>query len=207
MLKLFGTPNSRSTRVAWALEEVGAEYEITPIQLGRGGGRAPEYLAINPGGKVPALIDGDAVLTESAAIVLYLAERFPNAGLVPGDPLERARCVQWCFFVIGELEQPLWTMTKHAFVLPPKLRVPAILATAASEWKRAAAVLSTGLGERPYLLGDAFTAADIMVGHTLAWATAAQQPLEAENLVAYRDRVLARPALARAQAREQAAAG
>ncbi len=205
MLKLLGTPNTRTTRVTWALEEAGAEYEFVKIDLHRGGTRTPEYRALNPGAKVPTLLDGDQAITESAAIVIHIAERYPEAGLIPTEPIARARCLQWCFFTIGELEQPLWTMSKHSFALPPDWRTPAIMSTAAREWLRAAKVFSESLGDRQYILGDDFSVADIMLAHTLAWSIYAKQPTEHQNLQAYAARVLSRPALARAQAREQAA--
>ncbi len=205
MLTLLGTPNTRTTRVTWALEEAGAEYEFVAIDLIGGGAKTPEYRDLNPGGKVPTLLDGEHVITESAAIVIHVADRFPDAGIIPTEPVARARCLQWCFFTIGELEQPLWTMSKHSFALPPDWRTPAIMPTAAREWLRAAKVLAAGLGDRRFILGDDFSVADIMLAHTLAWSRFAKQPIEHENLQAYAGRVLSRPALARARAREAAA--
>ncbi|MCC8988107.1 MAG: glutathione S-transferase, partial [Candidatus Contendobacter sp.] len=116
MFKVYGCPHTRSTRVVWALEEVGAEYEYQKVDLFAGEGRQPAYLALNPGGKVPALADGDLVLTESSAICTYIGDAFPASGLTPpfGSP-ERARYNQWCSFAVCELEQPLWTMAKHRF--------------------------------------------------------------------------------------------
>ena len=98
-------------------------------------------------------------------------------------------------------------MAKHRFALPEKVRVPAVQATAAWEWSKAVAVLAQGLGTRDTMVGDGFTAADILIGHTLAWARAFKVPLEHTNVSDYADRVLGRPALARALAREQAEAG
>jgi glutathione S-transferase len=205
-MTLYGCPRSRSLRAAWALEEAGAEYGYEFVDLMAGKGRQPPYLALNPGGKVPLLMDGDLTLTESGAICIHLGDRYPDSGLVPasGTP-GRATCYRWCFFVVGELEQPLWTMAKHSFALPEKVRVPEVKATAAWEWSKAAKVLAEGLGDREYIAGDGFTAADIMVAHSLAWARAVEVPLEHDNLEAYADRMLARPACGRAVAREKAA--
>ncbi len=187
----------------WAAEEVGAEYELVIVNLRRGAGRRPDYLNINPGGKVPALEDDGMILTESAAICTYLGDRFPDSGLVPGPgTVDRARYLQWCFFVVGELEQPLWTMTKHSYALPESLRVADIAATARWEFSRAAGVLAAGLGDQDYILGSHFSAADILIAHTLFWAQAAQLPLEHTDLESYRERLQARPALDRARARE-----
>ncbi len=206
MLKLYACPQTRATRITWMLEELGVDYEYTKIDLMKGAGRQPEYLKINPGGKVPALIDGDLLLTESAAICTYLGDKYPEAGLVP-EPRTAARAHydQWCFFALSELEQPLWTMGKHQFAIPEKYRVPAIMETAQWEFSVALKTLSQGLSEQTFILGDHFSAADIIISHILAWARTAKLPLNHDNLNAYADRTLSRPALAQARAREQAA--
>jgi len=205
MLTVFGFPNTRSARAVWALEEAGAEYEYVKVDLFKGEGRRPPYIDLNPGGKVPALRDGDFVLTESGAICTYIGDKFPESGLAPPlNTQERARYYQWCFFVIGELEQPLWTMAKHRFALPEKRRVPAMIDTAVWEFGVAAKVLDAGLGDKEFIVGDHVTAADIMLAQTLAWARAFEAPLGHDRLEAYADRLLSRPAVARARAREQA---
>jgi glutathione S-transferase len=207
MLHVYGCPNTRSQRVVWALEEVGAAYDYHLVNLLAGQGRQPDYQAINPGGKVPTLVDGELILSESAAICTYLGDRFPDSGLTPPPgSVERARYNQWCFFILSELEQPLWTMTKHRFALPAKRRVPAIFETAHWEWDVAARVVATGLGERAFLVGERFTAADLLAAHTLAWARVFEMPLGSATLETYADRLLERPARARAIEREQAAA-
>jgi glutathione S-transferase len=99
MITLYGTPNSRSTRVAWALEEAKVDYEFIKIDLRNGEGRTPDYLSINPGGKVPALAEDGFVLTESAAIVTYIGDRYPESQLTPpAATQERGLYEQWCFF-------------------------------------------------------------------------------------------------------------
>lgn len=206
-MKLYGFPNTRSARSAWSLEEAGADFEYIHIDLLKGAGRSPEFLQINPAGKLPALVDGDLVITESAAISWYIAEKFPDAKLLPSDSADRARCMQWCFFALTELEQPVWTISKHTFALPEKQRVPSIMATANWEFVRAAKVLATGLGEKEYILGNAFSIADILLANTLNWARSRNVEIVSTALNAYADRLLARPALQRALARERAAAG
>ncbi|MCC8998199.1 MAG: glutathione S-transferase family protein [Candidatus Contendobacter sp.] len=208
MLTIYGCSNTRSSRVLWALEEAGAEYEYIEVDLRTGAGRQPEYLALNAGGKVPTLMDGEFILTESAAICSYVGDRFLSARLTPPvGSQERAHYDQWCYFTLSELEQPLWTLAKHTFALPERLRVPAVLDTARWEFGVAAKVLAAGLGQREFIVGDGFTAADILIAHTLGWALAFKLPLEHENLTAYAARLLARPARARAKAREQAGSG
>lgn len=204
MLKVYGMANSRSMRVVWALEEIGADYEYVKVDLFKGEGRSPSYLAINPAGKVPALVDGDFTLTESVAILNYLGEKFPASGLVPafGRLRERGEFHRWCCFVLSELEQSLWTIARHRFVLPPDKRVPGVLATAEWEFGVAARVLEGLLEGRDYAVGGSFSAADILIAHTLSWARSARIALPDRVLGAYADRMLARPALARARERE-----
>jgi glutathione S-transferase len=207
-MKLYGHPNSRATRALWALEEVRAEYDYVHVDLKTGQGRSDSYLAINPAGKVPTLVDGDLVITESAAICLYLGDKFPESGLLPPiGSTERAECYRWISFAISELEQPLWTIAKHRFVLPEEKRVSAILQTAFWEFSIAAGILTKGIADRPYAAGEKFTAADILLGHTLAWARSTRIELGHDSLNVYADRILDRPALERARERARIAAG
>jgi glutathione S-transferase len=203
MMKVFGFPNTRATRVLWALEEIGADYDYALVDLRKGEGRRPPYVDLNPAGKVPTLLEDGFALSESAAICTYLGDKFPQSRLVPEPGTrERALYYKWCFFVIGELEQPLWTLAKHRFALPEKRRVPAVMDTAVWEFGVVANALSIGLGDREYLVGERFTAADILVAHTLNWAQAFNLPLGHANLETYARRLLGRPALARARQRE-----
>ena len=203
MLKLYGCPNTRSLRAAWALEEVGAEYEFQTVLLLKGEGRRPSFLRVNPAGKVPVLVDGDLVLSESAAICTYIGDLFPASGLTPHwGTQDRARYNQWVAFAIAELEQPLSTIAKHRFALPEELRVPHVEDAAKWEFGRACRVLEKGLADRDYIIGDRFTAADILLVHILAWADSARVPVEAPALNVYAERLRARPALPRARARE-----
>ena len=189
------------------MEEAQAEYGYVHVDVKVGAAKDLIYLALNPGGKVPTLVDGDLVITESAAICLYVGEKYPQSGLLPpvGTP-ERALCYRWICFAISELEQPLWTIAKHRFVLPEEKRVPAVLQTAFWEFSVAAKVLADGLGNRAYAVGESFTAADILLGHTLAWATSARIELGYEVLNAYAERMLSRPALAQGRERANMAA-
>ena len=197
-MKLYGVPSSRTRRALWALEEAGAEFEFERVDIAKGAGRDPDYLSLNPSGKVPTLVDGDLVLSESGAICNYIAAAFPDAMLAPpAGTAERAKCDQWMFFAVSELEQPLWTMGKHRFVLPPGKRVPDIVETADYEWTIAADVLALGLAENDYIVWDRFTIADIMLAHTLFWARGFDVPLGHDPLERYMDRMLARPAFKR----------
>ena len=205
MIQLFNYPNTRGLRVTWMLEELEADYEFNLVPVGNNGFGSEEYIKINPAGKVPAIRDGDLVLTESAAIVTYLGDKFPDKKLVPpAGSAARAKYDQWCYFVLSELEQPLWTKGKHKFMLPRDKRVPAIIETAEWEFQKALMILSQGLDGHRFILGDTFSAADILIGQTLSWARTAKQPVELQNVADYADSILGREALQRARTREAA---
>jgi len=203
MIKLYGYPRSRSTRVVWMLEELGAEYEFIKIDLMAGGGQSQDYLKIHADGKVPAIDDGGFVLTESAAILSYLADEYPASNMAP-KPATKARATydEWCFFILTELEQPLWTVGKHTFVLPEDKRVPEILEVAHWEFIKACKVLEKKLGGNQYALGGDFSAVDILIAHTLRWAAAFKVPSGSQQLERYRDDMVARPAFERVIRRE-----
>ena len=203
-MKLYGYRNGRTLRAAWALEEVCAQYEYVEIDLMRGEGREPKFLEINPAGKVPALDDGGTIITESAAICLHIAEKYPQSRLLPpAGTLERSQCYKWTSYVITELDAPLWTIAKHRFALPRERRVPAVIETAEWEFGVAVKVLARGLGDREYLVGDCLTVADIVAGHTLTWAKSARLALGSDQLERYLERLLGRDAVRRARERTQ----
>ena len=194
-LELYGVASSRTRRALWVLEESGLSYSFRKLNLRKGEHRLPAYLSLNPNGKVPTLVDGDLTLFESAAICNYVANQVPEAKLIPHlGTRERALYDQWMFWVVSELEQPLWSIGKHRFALPEKLRVPAIIDVALVEWKRPAKVLADALEGRNYLVGESFSCADIMVAHTLQWAVSFGVPLGSEVLTEYLARMTARPA-------------
>lgn len=203
MITLYGAPNTRSLRASWMLEELQQEYDYRAIDFSKGDSQSPDYLALNPAGKIPALIDNDLTLTESAAILTYLGDKFPDKQLVPtAGTIARGQYEQWCYFALSEFEQPLWTMAKHKFALPKPQRVAAIIPTAEWEFQKALAILSTGLGDRDFILGSEFSAADILLGQTLIWAKAFAQPINQANITDYSARLNTRPALAKAIAKE-----
>jgi glutathione S-transferase len=169
-MKLYGSPRTRSDRVAWMLHELGVEHEFVEIDFAKGDHRSPEYLALNPNGKVPVLVDGELVLYESAAICLYLAEKYPNNGLMPESLAERAQCFQWIFFAFTELEAPLWTRAKHKFVFPKERRVPEIFASCEWEFQERLKTLEAALEGREFLVGNQFTVADLIVTGMIGWA-------------------------------------
>lgn len=205
MLTVYGCPNSRSLRAVWALEEASADYNYVLIDLFRGAGRSPDFLKVNPAGKVPALIEGEQILTESGAILIHLAERYPAAGLLPPpeDAAARAETLQWLMFALTELEPPLWAIAKHRFILPETRRIAAIEDTCRWEFAHACALLARHLGTCPHAAAGRFTIADIVIAHCLAWAKSAKVEIVPAPLLDYLDIHWARPAVARATAREK----
>ncbi|WP_250658660.1 glutathione S-transferase family protein [Alkalimarinus coralli] len=205
MITVYGYPQTRTTRVTWMLEELGLDYQFNFIDLMKGEGRSASFRAINPAGKVPAMSDDDLVLTESAAILSYLGDKYGSAPLMPSPgSKERGHHDQWAYFSIAELEQPLWVIGKHKFALPKERRVVEIFDTAAWEFQQALKLLSHGLADKDYILGSDFSAADILIGHTLFWAISFKQPIEQENLKAYIERLKVRPARLAAIEKESA---
>ena len=203
-ITVFGFPSSRSIRVTWMLEELGLAYDYQLVNMSKGESQSPAYLAVNPAGKVPALQTEQGILTESVAILNYLGALKPDEGLIPAHTLfERARYDQWCLFAVTELEQPLWTIGKNKFALPKAQRCPEIFPTAEWEFQKALNLLSDGLGENAYILGSHFSAADILLAHTLFWGRDFKQKIEAVNLQDYMQRLSQRPALAAARKKEQ----
>ena len=169
MMKLYGFGPTRSLRAQWGLKELGLEFEFIPVNLQAGEHKRPEFLALNPAGKVPVLVDGDLVLTESAAIVLYLAEKYPEKKLMPTRLEQRAQVYRWVMFAMTELEQPLWRMAKHRFLYPENKRLPQDIDLAREDFTAMAAVLDRHMAGRQYIVGDHITAADCVTAYLMDW--------------------------------------
>jgi glutathione S-transferase len=192
-MKLYGFAPTRSLRAQWGLRELGADFEFVPVNLRAGEHRRPEFLALNPAGKLPVLVDGDNVISESAAIVLYLAEKFPEKGLLPADLKQRAQVYRWVLFAMTELEQPLWRIAKHTFLLPENKRLPQDVALAREDFAAMARVLERQLEGRKFIVGDRLTAADCVTAYLMDWANENRLLDGFPNLRAYFDRMYARP--------------
>lgn len=192
MVQLYWSPRSRSFSGLWILEEVGQPYERVLTDISTGAQKKPEYLAINPMGKVPALKDGDATVAEAAAICAYVAERYPQAKLAPpvGDP-RRAKYLQWLFFGPSCIEPAL-------IQLFTKLEVPSSTA-AWGDATQVFDVLDKALEKGPWLLGDHFTAADVVIGSGLNFAIRLFKMVPTRrSFDRYLDACAARPAFQRA---------
>lgn len=197
---LFHSPNTRSSGVLVLLEELGANYRLHVLDIKASEQRGPDYLAINPMGKVPALKHGDAVVTEQVAIYLYLADLYPEAGLAPpiGDPL-RGPYLRWTAFY-GSCFEP-------AVVDRAQKREPAPQGMSPyGDYDTMLKTLTDQLARGPYLLGDRPTAADVLWGTALTWTTMFKLVPPLPVIQAYIDRMSARPAVARAKAKDAALA-
>jgi len=184
---------TRSIRVRWTLPELEVDFVPIVVNLVAGEHRRPEFLKINPAGKVPVLVDGDLVLTESVAIVLYLAEKYASKGLIPSDLKQRAQVNQWLLFAATELEQPLWRISRHTTLYPEGERLPGDVRLASHEFKAMAQVLAEHLQKRQFVVGDRMTVADIVVAYTLDWANEAKLLDDLPPLRSYMERMYARP--------------
>ncbi|HUB64061.1 MAG TPA: glutathione S-transferase family protein [Methylocella sp.] len=198
MMKLYWAPRTRSLRALWVLEEAGISYERVKLDLMAGDQKNADFRAINPMAKVPALTDGPVAVAESGAICAYVAEAVPQAGLAPplGDP-SRGRYLQWLFFSAGCIE-PAY-LTKFANI-PVEPRMASF-----GDFDRVFDVLEAAVAPGPWLLGERFSAADVMIGLDLHFGIDIFKLVPPRPVLrAYVDRCLARPALQRAKAIEEA---
>jgi glutathione S-transferase len=196
-LTLYHASPSRSSIVHWMLEELGEPYKLEVLNLQAGDQRKPAYLAINPMGKVPTLKDGDVVVSEVAAICCYLADTYPKAKLAPpiGDK-RRGDYLKWLFYGPSCLEP---AMIDKALNRPPAPRSTAGWA----DYDTVVEVLRSAVGAREYLLGEQFTAADVVIGSGLRWGMLFKMFPELPEFVTYVDRLKARPAMQRQLAKDE----
>jgi glutathione S-transferase len=193
MLKLYGIGKTRWNRPYFLLQELGLKFEPVIIDPRIGEHRSPEFLLLNPLGKLPVLVDKDTVVTESIAICLYLAEKYPESQLVPLDPLMRCRMYQWLFFCSGEMEAPLQRMDLHLYHYPEERKLPAEVANARQDYRRAAAVLETHLQDREFVVGKTLTVADVALSYVLVWAYWEQMLDDFPSSTQYLERLMERP--------------
>ena len=203
MITLYHSPRSRSARPRWLLEEIGAAYELVTLDLAKQEHLSAAHRQRHPHAKVPVLVDGDLALIESAAICLHLADRFPAAQLAPpvGTP-ERGRYYQWMVYAIATLEPPVLQVFLHTVRLPEAERSAAQAAAGRAQFAEVAQVLTDALGGHPFLLGERFSAADVLLGMACYFLRQFGIVQDEPVLFAYIERCMARPALQRALALE-----
>lgn len=168
MIKLYGVPGSRAARCLWMLEELGLEYENVPVHFATGETQKPEYLALNPNGRIPTLDDEGFVIWESMAINLYLARRY-GGGLWPASDRDQALAVQWSFWGMTEIEPPLMDILMNRAFLPEDQRDATVAAASEERLERPLAALERALEGRDHLVGASFTVADLNVASILSW--------------------------------------
>ena len=184
-MKLYFNPQSRAVIAKWMLDECSVAYETVPIDFTKREHKSPEFLKINPAGKLPALVDGDTKVFEGAAICLYLADKFPEANLAPkiGAP-ERGRYLSLMVYSTSQLEPAMGDFL---------LKVETLAQRGWTDFETTKDVIEGELGDGPYLFGDWFTASDIMIGSMFIWKRIWGAPPDRPKLEAYVDRLLARP--------------
>ena len=192
-MRLYEFAPTRSIRVRWTLLELEVEFEAITVNLATGEHQSLECLKLNPAGKVPVLVDDDFVLTESVAIVLYLAEKYHHKGLMPTDFRQRALVNRWLLFTVTELEQPLWRIARHTTLYPEHLRLPGDVSIARQDFTDMAAVMEQYMQGRKFIVGDTLTVADIVAAHTLDWANEVQLLNKFPQLFRYMEWLYERP--------------
>jgi len=196
-LRIYGIARTRAFRALWVALELGLDYEHLPIEIGDAGARAPEFLAINPNGRLPVIVDDGFVLFESLAITLYLAKKHSAGKLYPGTLQGEAMAWQWSFWAIAEVDRGVNIWSLHAVRLPPQERNAALREEALKVIAAPFAVLDAALAniphESPYLLGSDFTVADLNVAAVISRAVDMDLS-HAPHLKAWLTRCLDRPA-------------
>ena len=192
-LKIYGPAASRAARALWIVHELDIPFEHVAMEMKDL--KNPDYLKINPNGKVPVLVDGEFKLFESMAINLYLAAKHSDKGLLPKSLEDQALCHQWSFWGMTEIEKPLLTVLIDMFMTAPDKRKPDAVAEAQKALPKPFGVLNGALQGREYLLGGGFTVADLNLASICSWA----KPIKFDfapfpNVGAWLDRCLARPA-------------
>ena len=194
MYTVYGTTRSRAFRVMWMLEELGQPYEMVAASP-----RGPEISAVNPTGKIPALKVGDDVITDSVAIMTYLAD-VHGALTFEAGTVQRAQQDAMTQRLCDEFDSVLWMAARHAMILPEERRVPAVIETFKWEFETNATRLSDSF-TGPFLMGETMTIADILAVHCLGWARGMEFPQVADNLRDYGREMRARPAFKAAGAK------
>ncbi|HDR27417.1 glutathione S-transferase family protein [Rhodovulum sp.] len=194
MYRVIGSGNSRARRVIWMLEELGLPYAHVPAPP-----RSDDVIALSPAGKVPVLIADNVPITDSTAILTFLADRHGHL-THPAGTIDRARQDSLTQFLLDDFDSALWMAARHGFVLPEALRQSAIQDSLKCELGRSQKVLMQRMGDGPFLMGAAMTVPDIILTHCGDWAEAACFPITEPGLGDYLARMRARPAYRRAQA-------
>ncbi|QDE98871.1 glutathione S-transferase family protein [Myxococcus xanthus] len=195
-MKLYFFQQSRATRIRWMLEELGIPYELAPVDMMKGEHKQPAYLKVHPLGALPAIESDGGSLFESAAIIMHLADKYPEKRLAPEvGSYERGEYYQWILFAMTEMEQPIITIAQHSLFLPEAERSVDAVARASKRFKAVASVLDARMKGRDFILGNTFSGADVVLGGVLYFAKRMEQlGDDMPTLKAYLNRLLERPA-------------
>jgi glutathione S-transferase len=200
MLSLYYYPGNASLLPHMMLREIGAEFELRLVDRGQNAQKSHEYLKLNPSGRIPVLIDGDLILFETAAVALHLADKFPEADLAPAvGTAERAEFYKWIIHLTNtpQVEYRAW-FYPHEHVTD-EAAAPTVKQAANERLNRMFDVISEQLGDRTWLLGERFSAADLFLFMLIRWGRGLPRPPRSiPNLNALAERVLARPAVQKA---------
>jgi glutathione S-transferase len=169
MIVFYGSPMSSAMRTHWMLEEVGVPYDYKRLSIREGDTKKPEYLKVNPGGRIPCIVDGDVTLTESMAINFYLAEKY-GKDLMPIDLVQRAHVYEWSFWAISNLQPLFITILQHSMVLPEAEREPKAIDKARALIPPYLELLEKSLTRKEYLVTGRFTVADLNVASVVGLA-------------------------------------
>jgi glutathione S-transferase len=161
MIKIYGSVMSRASRNVWAAEEGGAAYELVNLDFRKAEHKAPAFLAINPAGKMPAIVDGAVTMSESLGINLYIAQKYGKGKLWPADDAGQAKCLQWTLWAAAELEPVAYGRLREVLFKKPEERDETLMADLAEKAKPMMQVLETALAQSPFLAGPAFSVADL----------------------------------------------
>ncbi|MCK6592418.1 MAG: glutathione S-transferase family protein [Polyangiaceae bacterium] len=203
-MKLYFAPNTRAVRPRWLLEELEVPYVLERLDLSKGEHKSLDYMKIHPHGAVPSLVDGSLAMFESAAIVMYLADKYPEKGLAPapGTP-DRGLYYQWILYSMTTLEPPLLQYFLHTRMYSEEKRSAAAAEEARGRIEEIWKILAHELRDRTYIVGNHFTAADVMLGSMIGWA----KPMglldkAGPEITEYLGRLAERPAHKRAFAKD-----
>lgn len=192
-MKLYGTPPTRALRAIWLINELEIDCEIVTVDMGIREEKSPEMLAMNPTGKLPFLVDGEDVISESCAIQMYLADKYPEKGLMGANLSERGQIYRWMFFLATEVEQPLWRVALHTRMYAESERLSEDVPLAKRDAEAMIAVLEDHMKDRDFIVGDRLSVADLNAAYTLDWAREAGVLGGAPRLNAYVETMYARP--------------
>jgi glutathione S-transferase len=167
-VKIYGIARTRAFRPLWMAMELGIEYQHIPVEIGDAGARQPEFLAINPNGRLPVIDDNGFVLFESLAITMYLAKKHGLGRFYPTDPRDEARCWQWALWAVTEVDRGVNIWSLHAMRLPPGEQDAAKREEALKVLVAPFKVLDDAVSRQPYLLGETFTVADLNVAAVIS---------------------------------------